>query len=133
MDVDITLMDIPSQSFSSELKWHCTMDTEFLTLLNTTFPLPNQASWTAFHLSSTIVMREISTLQMMDFTGDKWRKLCIKGRLLGDVGPPISSLCEWTLSFKKHHTPLEYEPFQNFPHASVLECTDKENMLVLEL
>ena len=46
------MTDIPSRSFGGVSKWHCTNDRVFLTMYNTLFPLPNQESWTLFHLSS---------------------------------------------------------------------------------
>jgi hypothetical protein len=44
--VDNSMTDIPSQSFGSEPKWYCKTNTDLLTLFNSTFLLPNQASWT---------------------------------------------------------------------------------------
>ncbi len=130
--VDNALTDIPSRSFGSKPKWHCSSDTEFLTLFNSTFPLPNQASWTIFRLSSAIVMRVISTLQMKVFTGDNWRRLPTKGKLLGDVGPPMSSLWDWTLTFKKHRTPSRFDHSQGLQLECKPEVTDEESKLVLE-
>ncbi len=130
--VDNALTDIPSWSFGSEVKWHCSLNDELLTLFNATFPLPNQASWTVFHLSSAIVTRVTSTLQMKVFTGDDWRKLPPKGRLVGNVGPPMSSLWDWTLTFKKHRTPSEYEHSPDLQHESDQELMGKENRSALE-
>ncbi|KAL3793071.1 hypothetical protein HJC23_003079 [Cyclotella cryptica] len=45
------MTDVPSRSFGSEAKWHCSSDTAFLTLYNSLFPLPNQNSWNLFRLS----------------------------------------------------------------------------------
>ncbi len=50
--VDNTMTDIPLRSFGSEQKWHCITDADFLTLYNASFPLPTQASWTVYRLSS---------------------------------------------------------------------------------
>ena len=57
------IADVPSRSFGSNPAWHCPTDSEFLTLFNSTFPLPSQNSWTGFHLTSKIAMRVISTLR----------------------------------------------------------------------
>ncbi len=131
--VDNALTDIPSRSFGSKPKWYCETDDELLTLFNATFPLPNQASWTVFHLSSAIVMRvTCSTLQMKVFTGDDWRKLPPKGRLVGNVGPPTSYLWDWTLTFKKHRTPSANEPSPVSQHESDRECMGDKNKSALE-
>jgi len=44
--IENVLTDIPSRSLGSIPEWHCTTNNEFLTLFNSQFPLPNQASWT---------------------------------------------------------------------------------------
>jgi hypothetical protein len=114
--VNNSLTDIPSRSFGSDATWHCNTDTELLTLFNLTFPLPNQGSWTVFRLSSEIAMRVISILRMKDFTADEWRRLPKKGRLIGSVGSPMSSLWEWTHTFNKRHTNTEFVPCLDLLH-----------------
>ena len=108
--VNNSLTDIPSRSFGSEAAWYCKTDYQLLTLFNKTFPLPNQASWTVFHLSSKIAMRVISILRMKAFTADEWRRLPEKGRFIGSVGSPMSSLWDWTHTFAKRHTTTEFVP-----------------------
>ncbi len=130
--IDNALTDIPSRSFGSEAKWHCADDNDLLTLFNATFPLPNQASWTVFRLSSAIVTRVTSSLQMKVFTGDDWRKLPPKGRLVGNVGPPTSSLWDWTLTFKKHCTPSKYAHSRVSQHVFEPDLMGAENKLALE-
>jgi hypothetical protein len=116
--VNNSLTDIPSRSFGSDTAWHCHNDTELLMLFNLTFPLPNQGSWTVFHLSSEIAMRVISILRMKAFTADEWRRLPKKGRLIGSVGSPMSSLWEWTHTFNKRHTSTEFVPCLDLPQES---------------
>ena len=113
--VNNSLTDIPSRSFGSVAAWHCTSDTQLLTLFNSTFPLPNQASWTIYHISSKLAMRVISILRMKPFTADEWRRLPEKGRFIGSVGSPMSSLWDWTHTFAKRRTTTEYVPFLDLP------------------
>lgn len=100
--VDNAMTDILSRSFGSEPQWHCTSDTQLLRLFNTSFPLPNQASWTVHRPSSAISTRLISILRMQDFTADEWRRLPVIGKNTGNIGCPTSHLWEWTLSYKRH-------------------------------
>jgi hypothetical protein len=86
----------------SEPQWHCTSDTQLLRLFNTSFPLPNQASWTVHRPSSAISTNLISILRMQDFTADEWRRLPVIGKNTGNIGCPTSHLWEWTLSYKRH-------------------------------
>ena len=116
--VNNSLTDIPSRSFGSDAAWHCHTDTQLLTLFNLMFPLPNQGSWTVFHLSSEIAMRVISILRMKVFTADEWRRLPKKGRLIGSVGSPMSSLWEWTHTFNKRRTSTEFVPCLDLLHES---------------
>ncbi len=90
------ISDVPSRSFGSNPAWHCTSDTDFLTLFNSLFPLPSQNSWTGFHLSSRVVMRVISTLQMRHSDLEEWRRLPKIGTHVGTIGTPMSNLWEWT-------------------------------------
>ena len=69
------ITDIPSRSFGSIPKWHCPTDTHLLNLFNTMFPLPTQASWNVFQISSEISTRVISILRTKDFSLDAWRRL----------------------------------------------------------
>lgn len=95
-----SMTDIPSRSFGSNPKWHCTSNEELLTLFNSTFPLPNQASWTVYHPSSEISTRVISILRTRDSTLAEWNRLPSPGSFIGAVGSAMSTLWEWTLSFR---------------------------------
>ena len=107
--VNNSLTDIPSRSFGSDVAWHCEADTQLLTLFNATFPLPNQASWTIYHLSSEIAMRVISMPK--------------KGKLIGTIGWPMSTLWEWTHTFAKPLTNTEFVPC-----LDLLPACDQEYM-----
>ena len=101
------MTDIPSRSFGSEKKWHCTDDNALLNLFNVSFPLPNQNSWTIFRLSSAVSTRVISVLWMQVFSMDKWRRLPRPGKHTGTVGAPTANLFEWTLTYRESSTPQD--------------------------
>jgi hypothetical protein len=109
------MTDIPSRSFGSEPKWHCTDDNDLLTLFNSSFPLPNQNSWTVFRISSAISMRLISVLRMQAFSMDEWRRLPRPGKHTGRVGPRIANLFEWTLTYRESRTPQESDYSLDLP------------------
>ena len=113
--VDNAMTNIPSRSFGSEKKWHCKTDNDFLTLFNTTFPLPNQASWTLYRPSSAISTRLISILRMKVFMADGWRRLPPSGKSIGTVGSPTPLLWEWTLTYRRHATTKKHAPCQDSP------------------
>ena len=101
-----SMTDIPSRSFGSETKWHCRSNSELLTLFNTSFPLPNQHSWTVFQISYAVGMRVTSVLQMKDFTLEEWRRLPKAGNHVGKIGQPTSHLWEWTLTYRRPRLPF---------------------------
>ena len=129
--VDNSMTDIASRSFGSEKKWHCKTDTDLVHLYNSSFPLPNQASWTVFHLSSDIATRLISILRMKPFTMDDWRRLPTIGKNTGPVGSPTSHLWDWTLIYRKPHTNTEPESSPDSPRESDQAITDDDNKYAL--
>ena len=129
--VNNSLTDIPSRSFGSDAAWHCKNDAQLLTLFNSTFPLPNQGSWTVFHLSSEIAMRVTSILRMKVFTADEWKRLPRKGKLTGSVGSPMSSLWEWTHTFNKRRTNTEFVPCLDLPQGCGPALMAKESKFAL--
>ena len=129
--MDNAMTDIPSRSFGSDPKWHCKTTEQFLTLFNQSFPLPNQESWTIYHISSKLATRVISILRTQDFTMDEWRRLPIKGTLIGTVGSPMSFLWEWTHTYRKPRTNTESAHYPDTPHESVLGTMDEENRSAL--
>jgi hypothetical protein len=100
-----SMTDVPSRSFGSDPKWHCTSDNQFLTLYNSLFPLPSQESWNHFRLSSAILTKVISILRTKDFTMAEWRRLPRAGKLTGPTGNSFSGLWEWTLTYRERPTP----------------------------
>ena len=113
-----SMTDIPSRSFGSVAEWHCQTDYELLTLFNSTFPLPGQESWNVFRLSSGLVTKVISVLRMTHTTLDEWRRLPKIGAHIGTIGPPMSNLWEWTLTYRGSRTLTGCESSQ----ASQQEC-----------
>jgi hypothetical protein len=60
------------------------------------FPLPNQTSWTVFHLNCKVVTRVYSALQTKPFALDDWRRLPKVGRHVGKICVLMSNLWEQT-------------------------------------
>jgi hypothetical protein len=99
-----TISDILSRSFGSTPAWHCDSDTALLTLFNDMFPLPNQSSWTVFHLNCKVVTRVTSALRMQHFALDDWRLLPKTGRHVGEIGARTSNLWGWIRTLLTHHS-----------------------------
>lgn len=78
--VQNAMTDIPSRSWSSEKKWHCTSDDDLLTLFNASFPLPGQNSWSVFQVGNAAATKVISVLRTKPFTLAEWRRLKKDGR-----------------------------------------------------
>ena len=95
------LSDIPSRSFGGKAKWHCKTDDEFLTLFNNSFPLPNQNSWTLFHLPKDISSGVISILLTQASELGEWRRPQSAKKSSGNPGVAIPKLWEWTLSCRR--------------------------------
>jgi hypothetical protein len=121
------MTDIPSRSFGSNKKWHCKTNTDLLTLFNSTFPLPEQTSWTAFQLTYAIDMRVTSVLQTTDFTLEEWWRLPRVGKIVGTAGPPMSGLWEWTLTYRKPRLPSMSDSSQGLQVGSGPDTTVEEN------
>ena len=102
--VENAMTDIPSRSFGSVREWFCKTDTDLLTLFNSRFPLPDQASWTVFRMTSKVFMRVISVLRMQVTELEEWRRLPKIGALIGNIGAPMSHLWGWSLTFRQSGT-----------------------------
>ena len=126
------ITDIPSRSFGSIPKWHCPTDSHLLTMFNTLFPLPSQASWNVFHLSSEISTRVISILRTKDFSLDEWRRLPKIGINIGTVGLPMSNLWQWTLTYRTSHSQQQQELSQDSLHESEPDITAEAARLQLQ-
>ena len=94
------MTDIPSRSFGSNISWFCKNDTDLLNLFNKNFPLPNQASWTVFSPSNSVIMKVISVLRMQNFEMGEWLQLKKAGKNVEKIGVPLSDLCEWSLGYR---------------------------------
>jgi hypothetical protein len=130
--VSNSMTDIPSRSFGSEPKWHCKTERALLTLYNSSFPLPNQASWNVYRPSSAITTRVTSILRMKLFTADEWRRLPTIGKNIGDVGQPTSHLWEWTLTYRRPTTNIAQESSPVSPPESAPDTTVEDGKLELE-
>ena len=103
-DVENALTDIPSRSFGIVREWECKSDMDFLTLFNTKFPLPQQASWTVFRFGSKVITHVISALRMKGIMLAKWQRLPRIGKHTGQIGQNMSSLWDWTLLYRGLNT-----------------------------
>ncbi len=111
--VDNAMTDIPSRSFGCEPKWHCRTDKQFLTLFNSTFPLPMQDSWTGFHRGR------------MEETSKNWEKYW--NRWVAYVSP-----LGVTHTYKKPHMSPPCGHSQDLPLESEREHTGDNDKLMLE-
>ena len=116
--IENAMTDIPSRSFGSVAEWHCKTDNDLLTLFNARFPLPGQASWTVFRITSKAFMRVISVLRMQDTGLDGWRRLPRIGEHIGNIGAPMSHLWGWSLIYRQSGTSHESASSQDLQHES---------------
>ena len=121
------IADVPSRSFGSNPAWACASDTDLLNLFNSRFPLPQQNSWTVYHLNCEVVMRVISALRMKPFALDDWRRLPTRGRCIGEIGAPMSKTWEWIRTYNKSHPILQASPM---PHR--IRSPNKNRLLRTE-
>jgi hypothetical protein len=130
--VENALTDIPSRSFGSVLEWHCKSHNDILTLFNSKFPLPNQTSWTIFQFDTRVTTRVISTLQMKGITLDEWQQLPTIGKHIGQIGPRMSNLWDWTLTYRGCSTRPKCVSSQDSPHESDKDTSAGESVSRLE-
>jgi hypothetical protein len=121
------MADVPSQSFGSNLAWHCTSDSTFLTLFISMSPLLAQKTWTVFSLSYKVVTRMISTLRTQHSELDKWRRLSRIGNHKWNTGAPRSSLWEWTHIYRLPCSSRRCNISQDLQSESDLATTEREN------
>ena len=93
------MTDIPSCSWGSEPKWHCKSVSDLRRLFDSSFPIPNQGSWSIYRPSFATSMHVISVLRMTASSLEEWRRLPEIGKYTGAIGPPIAGLWEWSLTF----------------------------------
>ena len=130
--VENALTDIPSRSFGSVKEWECKSDTDFLTLFNTKFPLPQQASWTVFQFGSKMITRVISALRMTGIMLAEWQRLPRIGKHTGQIGRGMSGLWDWTLLYRGSSTRPECAHLPGSPHGSGRACSEGESASRLE-
>ena len=121
------IADVPSWSFGSNPAWVCASDTDLLNLFNSRFPLPQQNSWTVYHLNCEVVMRVISALRMKPFALDNWRRLPTRGRCVGEIGAPMSKTWEWICTYSMFHTPRESDASQDLQPEQEQVITDRDD------
>jgi hypothetical protein len=111
------ISDILSRSFGSTPAWQCDSDVDLLMLFNPMFPLPNQSSWTVFHLNCKVVMLVTSALRTQHFVLDDWRGLPKTERHSGDFGAHTSNLWGWIRTLLTHHSTLECAASRDLPNG----------------
>ena len=125
------ISDIPSRSFGSNPVWHCTTDNDFLTLFNSTFPLPSQNSWTGFRLTSKIAIRVISMLRTNHIDLEGRRRPPKIGSHVGITGATVSNLWEWTHIYRTLPSPTAPGvscPLQNASELDGLVAESKSRL-----
>ena len=125
------MTDIPSRSFGSEHKWHCKSDTDLLNLFNSSFPLPNQASWTVYRPTLNLCMKVLSVLRTRRMTMEEWKQLPKRGKHIGEIGRPSSHLWEWTLSYRQNPTGTKSDASRDLQRSKERAITVKEEKLKL--
>jgi len=113
-----SISDIPSRSFGSTTAWFCPSHKQLLTLFNSTFPLPDQNSWTVFLPTSKIFTHLTSLMLTQRSTLDEWRRLPNVGNHIGRTGAPTANLLRWTLTFRTSPSTTECVSPQDSPHES---------------
>ena len=119
------ITDIPSRSFGRIAKWDCDTDEKFLTLFNKNFPLPQQNSWTIFHLPSDLCSKVISVLVTQCSEPAEWRRPSRPKTSIGTSGFPMRKLWEWTLTCRttSPSTTNKSEPSQDLLGGSRQDTT----------
>ena len=126
------LTDIPSRSWGSVPKWKCDSHDALRNMFNSRFPLPNKASWTVYQPSTAISTRVISALRHKRLSMDEWRRLPPRGKSIGPIGPAMSNLWEWTLSFRENPTKTASSPSPDSPPEYERGSSVTENKSELE-
>ena len=85
------LGDIPSRSFVYSKQWHCTNDSEFISLINSKFSLPHQRSCQGFRLYFALSTKVISKLGTKASPIVEWKRLWRIWKSFGGSGVPIAN------------------------------------------
>ena len=102
------IADVPSRSFGSNKEWHCETNSQFLSLFNSLFPLPNQTSWTVFQMNHEAVTRITSILRMTHFELEEWRRLPTIGSHVGTIGSASANLWQSIRTCRKRSSDTEW-------------------------
>ena len=102
------IADVPSRSFGSNKEWHCETNSQFLSLFNSLFPLPNQTSWTVFQMNHEAVTRITSILRMTHFELEEWRRLPTIGSHVGTIGSAFANLWHSIRTCRKRSSDTEW-------------------------
>lgn len=108
--VQNAMTDIPSRSWGSVPDWLCNSHDDLRILFNERFPLPNKASWTVFQVSRGLSTRVISVLRNRHLSMGEWRRLPPPGKNIGPIGPAMSNLWDWTLTYRTNPTNTASSP-----------------------
>jgi hypothetical protein len=119
------IADVPLRSFGSNPAWECDTHEKFLTMFNSMFSLPQQTSWTVFHLNYKVVMRVISALQIGHFDLEEWRRLPEVGKHVGKIGAPIADLWKSIRTCRIRHSSNASERSQVLPHGQEKDTMEK--------
>ena len=126
------LTDILFCLFDSVKVWECKTNEDLLTLFNKKFPLPNQVSWTCFQFDTRVSMRMISALQMKGITLAEWQQLTRIEKHIKQIGPDMSDLWGWTLSYRGCGTRQKCVSSQGLQQESAGTSTVEESGSRLE-
>ena len=126
------LGDIPSRSFGYKKAWHCKSENEFLSLINSEFPLPQKRSWRGFRLSYALSMKVISELGMTVSPMGEWRRLRRIGKSFGGTGVPIADPSELTRTWRKQTSSPRHGWQQGSQGVCERAATAVENRYKLE-
>ena len=126
------LGDIPSHSFGYSNQWHCTNNSEFLSLINSKFPLSHHRSWRGFRLSVALITKLFYELGPKAYPMGEWEQLWRIGKSFGGSGVSISNPSELIYTWRK----LISKPKQGLRQGLQATCkkaaTDVENRYKLE-
>ena len=107
------LGDIPFSYLGYSKQWHCTNDSEFLSLIKSKFPLPYQCSYQGFRLSFALSTKVISEFGKKAYLIGEWKRLQIIGKSFGGSGVPIANslemTCTWNKSMSKPNQGLQQD------------------------
>ena len=116
-DVNV-LGNIPSCSFGYSKQWHCSNNSEFLSLIHSKLLLPHQCSWKVFRHSFALGTKIISELGKKVSPIVEWKQLRWIGKRFGGSGVPIENPSELTHTWRK----LIFKPKQDLQQDFQAKC-----------